>query len=118
MTDEGRLARISARHEAATPGPWVGDRHDGTVKYEMRSAGGTLVLRVDHKNATSGFLGPNAIADEQLVLHAHADIGYLLMVVGWLRDALEEAIDEAGNGIMSPDIISSWGNVLDEVQYG
>lgn len=32
MTPE-RIAELDALEKAATPAPWIGDRHDGTVKY-------------------------------------------------------------------------------------
>jgi len=69
--------------EKATPGPWRGDRWDGTVKYAVLAAPEPNasfteetaeqwieILTVDHKNGTSGFDGPQASENEALVLHA------------------------------------------------
>jgi len=66
----------------ATPGPWRGDRYDGTVKYHiLAGAEGSevAVLTVDHKNGIYGFgcgeecgypVSPSGEADERLVLAA------------------------------------------------
>ncbi len=48
----------AALMEAATPGPWRGDRNDGTVKYAILAGeheAPIVVLSVDHKNGTYGF---------------------------------------------------------------
>lgn len=78
--------RIGLEAEAlgarATPGPFRGDRFDGTVKYAIlafidpskteytpaHQDETITVLEVDHKNGTSGFRTDNK--DEELVIHA------------------------------------------------
>jgi hypothetical protein len=118
MSENDRLAEIKARCEAATPGPWHGDRYDGSIKYEMRGADDALVLAVDHKNGTFGFLGDKETADEKFVLHSREDVPYLLTEVERLRaenaalagerDRLREALDavERANEIgIGPDTI-------------
>lgn len=91
MSDMERLEEIRARCEAATPGPWRGDRHDGSIKYAMYGADDTAVLTVDHKDATSGFLGDRCVADEEFVLHSRADVSWLLAEIERLRSELEAA---------------------------
>ena len=63
----------------ATPGPWRGDRNDGTVKYAIIGADGRYVMTCDHKNGRYGFVvgdewgdvvGGEHDADERLTLAA------------------------------------------------
>lgn len=77
MTDE-QLQEWQAATDAATPGPWRGDRHDGTVKYHVYGANDAVVLQVDHKNGESGFLGDNGDNDEAFVLAARTAMPALL----------------------------------------
>ena len=76
------LEKLEALHAAATQGKWTGDRHDGTVKYRLHSENCEcdreepwvcphLILSVDHKNVTSGFLGMHGEANEKLVMALH-----------------------------------------------
>jgi len=81
-----RTDEIKARLSAVTPGPWSGDRYDGTVKCAVLGGDRTRVLQVDHKNGTSGFSGLDG--DEALAVNAPADIAYLLgrvaaLEAGW-----------------------------------
>ena len=80
--DLAALEKLEALHAAATPGEWTGDRHDGTVKYRLHSENcncdreepwscSHLVLSVDHKNVTSGFLGARSAENEKLVMALH-----------------------------------------------
>jgi hypothetical protein len=39
--------RLRELMEKATPGPWTGDRIDGTVKYNMHGQDGSLVINGD-----------------------------------------------------------------------
>ncbi|XFW61488.1 ead/Ea22-like family protein [Klebsiella pneumoniae] len=67
MTDITELAQsLKAAAEKATPGR-IGDRIDGSgsIKYECFGYDGSLVLRTDHKNMDYGFIGDNALADEE-----------------------------------------------------
>ncbi|WP_433670385.1 ead/Ea22-like family protein [Klebsiella michiganensis] len=67
MTDITELAQsLKAAAEKATPGR-IGDRIDGSgsIKYECFGYDGSLVLRTDHKNMEYGFIGDNALADEE-----------------------------------------------------
>jgi len=90
MLDDKRLAEIEARCNAATPGPWKGDCRDGFVKYAVYGSDGTLVLRVDHKNYESGFIGECSVEDESFVLHAPTDVPALVAEVRRLRVELDE----------------------------
>ncbi|MCK1148228.1 ead/Ea22-like family protein [Klebsiella pneumoniae] len=67
MKDITELAQsLKAAAEKATPGR-IGDRIDGSgsIKYECFGYDGSLVLRTDHKNMDYGFIGDNALADEE-----------------------------------------------------
>jgi len=90
------IAKGRALFEAATEGPWVGDRHDGTVKYGVEGRGRALVLRVDHKNGASGFLGEDAEADEAYMLHAcntlPAALDHIERLQGELTETRELAV--------------------------
>jgi hypothetical protein len=86
--------------EGATPGPWRGDRNDGTVKYAIFAGdeeAPVVVLSVDHKNGTYGFgcgygdedetaYGANPDADERLVLAA-PDLAHTVIALEGERDA-------------------------------
>lgn len=97
---------VRALLEAATPGPWRGDRYDGTVKYRILAGSEDepiTVLLVDHKNGTYGFGcydgGPNAEhpdADEALVLAAPT-IAAAYLAVCEERDRLARVIDNPGD---------------------
>ena len=96
MTEQ-ELEQIEARANAATPGPWTGDRSDGTIKYKM--LGGEnhnfVILDVDHKNNSSGFYTEDYIpyeqctANEEFVKHARTDIPALIAEVRRLEADLE-----------------------------
>ena len=68
MSDRISAAEARRLREAATPGPWTGDCHDGSVKYSVRGSDGEMVLAVDHKNGTFGFMAYRCDGDERLVL--------------------------------------------------
>lgn len=97
MTEQ-ELEQIEARANAATPGPWTGDRNDGTIKYRMMGGldGQTEVLIVDHKNNSSGFYGIDDIpfeeseANEEFVKHARQDVPALLAEVERLNETIEK----------------------------
>jgi hypothetical protein len=42
--------------QKATPGPWRGDRNDGTVKYRVHGHDDVVVMVVNHKDGTYGIL--------------------------------------------------------------
>jgi len=86
------LEEIRERCNKATPGPWRGDRYDGSIKYEMHGAGKKLVLAVNHKEMTFGFTGTNSIADEDFVLHSREDVEWLLDKIDCLLTELDEAL--------------------------
>jgi hypothetical protein len=112
--------------EGATPGPWRGDRNDGTVKYAIFAGdeeAPVVVLSVDHKNGTYGFgcgygdedetaYGANPDADERLVLAA-PDLAHTVIALEGERDAalarvarLERVLAvEGGDGWQAP---SGW----------
>ena len=65
--------------------PWRGDRRDGTVKYALLSADGDEVLKVDHKNAESGFLSIHGDDDEKYVMVAANNYPYALDEIARLQ---------------------------------
>jgi hypothetical protein len=54
--------------QTASPGPWRGDRIDGTVKYHLNDANGEPVISGDNGYNGFGILGDN---DEHYLLTAH-----------------------------------------------
>lgn len=90
MTPRAYLDAVRKRCEAATAGPWLGDRFDGTTKYQVVGGLGDAteclcvgddnntcthtVLKVQHKSGEFGFVGPNGEADEDFVRHARTDL--------------------------------------------
>jgi len=66
------LDEVERLYNAATPGDWHGDRQDGSIKYRLTSGDDCeLVLAVDHKNFTSGFLGDRGKEDAALIIALH-----------------------------------------------
>lgn len=57
--------------EAASPGPWKGDRYDGTVKYELLDANDNTVIRGDNGNSDAGPFGITGEDDEKFILAAN-----------------------------------------------
>lgn len=41
------LQSLKEKAERATKGPWVGDRFDGTVKYQLKTANGAVIVNCD-----------------------------------------------------------------------
>lgn len=96
---ELNLAPIKAREQAATPGPWHGDRYDGTLKYKLRGANNAIVLVVEHKSCDFGFIGENGDADEEFVIHARTDMPALLAEVERLRAEVAALVNDAELGL-------------------
>ena len=116
MADVYEIARAGLElAEKATPGPWRGDRWDGTVKYAVLAAPEPNasfteetaeqwieILTVDHKNGTAGFDGPQASDNEALVLHAGTHYAALCRAllaqkaVVEAAEELEDCVDEYG----------------------
>lgn len=64
-----------SRCDKATPGPWTGDRFNGTVKYEVQDPLGNCVLNVDQKNGDYGFTRED---DELFMLRSREDLPFAL----------------------------------------
>jgi len=97
------LERLRELESKATKGPWIGDRHDGSVKYAIYGHDMATVLECDHKNGESGFLGDKDEFDEQLVIESRNALPELL---DWIERAAfllkgDKARSEAtyGNGV-------------------
>lgn len=99
MTDEGRLAEIRAREQAATPGPW--GRYgwpgpDGEIRPlqgAIEAAPGLSIGSVEHTEPIarfSGYLLP-VEANADFSAHARQDIPYLLEQLDALRADLDTA---------------------------
>jgi len=63
MTPEQR-EELKAAAMAASPGPWNGDRYDGTVKYELRDVNDNAVIRGDNGNSGGDGYGIMNYEDE------------------------------------------------------
>lgn len=78
--------------EAASPGPWKGDRYDGTVKYELLDANDNTVIRGDNGNSDAGPFGITGEDDEKFILAANpAAILELLAIQAQMVEALKNA---------------------------
>ena len=92
----GDLDKIRALLDATaghTPGPWSGDRLDGTIKYAARSADGRIVLTADHTNGRYGFVAGDSLGDDEIGGEHEADERLFLRGPD-LRTALAEAAEE------------------------
>lgn len=91
--------RLRTLAERATPGPYLGDRYDGTVKYAVKNPQGQTVLTVDHKDDTYGFLGENPQADEAYFLASDpTTVAALIVRVERLELALSALVAGEGYG--------------------
>ncbi|MGW4505761.1 hypothetical protein ACWENO_14085 [Streptomyces sp. NPDC004436] len=91
MTADDRLAEITARHRAATKGPWEQYPEFGPSFYAY--LGGSYLQGVGDLNFGDG---DAADADRAFVLGAHADIAWLLTRVRELEATVTElAADNA-----------------------
>lgn len=76
--------------EAASPGPWKGDRYDGTVKYELLDANDNTVIRGDNGNSDAGPFSITGEDDEKFILAANpAAILELLAIQAQLVKTLQ-----------------------------
>jgi len=87
------LSEVKERVSKASPGPWKGDRYDGSVKYELIGQGGRKVLSLDAESP--GFF---SFYDEEFIKHSREDIEYLLKLI----EAKDEALRKIGNRIGAP----------------
>lgn len=101
MIDLTAIRALLASVAGFTPGPWRGDRNDGTIKYTVRGSDGRIVLTVDHKNGRYGFvvgdnydeghdIGGEHDADESLFLAAPDLHRELTEAVGEIERLREE----------------------------
>lgn len=72
-----RIAEIRQRLGAAGPGPWTGDRIDGTIKYDLLDANGSTVVHGCNGNEDPAF-GIYGDGNDALILHAPEDLAFLL----------------------------------------
>ncbi len=91
--DEGKLAEIEARANAATPGPWIGDGEFGFV-FQRGASRAHCIARLDHEDVrdTSG-------ADLAFIAAARADVPDLVAEVRRLTAALDAARREGAEGM-------------------
>jgi len=107
MRERISTERVRELVESATPGPWRGDRNDGTVKYAILAGehdAPIVVLTCDYKNACYGFgcgddygeaeCAADPDADERLTLAA-PDLAADLIDARERIAALEVERDEA-----------------------
>jgi ribonuclease HI len=83
--DKKRIEEIEARANEATPGPWIGDRRDGTVKYILYGANGAYVV---YGNNEYGIMHD---FDEEFIKHSRQDIPDLIAALREARDIIIEA---------------------------
>lgn len=86
------IEKLEALAKAATPGPWRGDRIDGTVKYDIVAGDYpngeyTVVCHGDNGNASDGGYGFTSAENEEYALAANpAAILELIAEVRRLRE--------------------------------
>jgi roadblock/LC7 domain-containing protein len=104
MTD--RIAEITARCEAATPGEWVYD----WGKDSISTASGTMVVGIHGRAYGNDTLEINE-SDAEFISHAREDIPFLLAEIARLNEAiavLDKAADKANEDYL---------NLLDENRW-
>jgi len=87
MNDQ-QLKEIEYRLNFSTPGPWVGDRRDGTVKYTLYGADRTRVICGNNED-----LGIMNSGDEEFIRYSRTDIPDLIAEVRELRGLLVESCE-------------------------
>jgi hypothetical protein len=65
------LNELEAIALAATPGPWKGDRYDGTIKYDLLGKDDETVIHGDNGNSDHGPFGIENEEDENYLLAFH-----------------------------------------------
>lgn len=55
----------------ATQGPWVGDRDDGTIKYDLVGKDGEIVIHGVYGSSDNGAYGIQSEEDEKYLLTFH-----------------------------------------------
>lgn len=88
------IDKIESLAKAATPGPWRGDRFDGTVKYDIvagdyPNGAYTIICHGDNGNACDGGYGFTSAENEAYVLAANPDT--ILALVAEVRRLREDA---------------------------
>lgn len=103
------IDELEALAKAATPGPWRGDRIDGTVKYDIVAGDYpngeyTVVCHGDNGNACNGGYGFASAENEDYVLAANpvailaliAEVRALREFHGFFRDRCEGLFAQFG----------------------
>jgi hypothetical protein len=94
-----RVEEYLAKREAAPQGKWIGDRYDGTVKYDLLTEHGTVIIHGDNANNEWGPFGLRSDTAEVFIIAAANDSATLLREQGEeierLRGELE--INEAAD---------------------
>jgi len=92
------LGEQKAICDSATPGPWVGDRYDGTVKYFLYGAGGgenaPVVFQTQHKSGEYGFISDNGDQDEVFIKTARTEWPKLIEEHRKVLDEIERLRNE------------------------
>lgn len=96
MTDYNELKKLA---EAASPGPWRGDRYDGTVKYCVLNVNGNAVVAGDNGNNMSGPFGVMSAENESYILAANpATVLSILAHISSLEQRIAELEDKYNKG--------------------
>lgn len=91
---------------AATPGPWIGDRIDGTVKYDLIAAGGERVICGDNSNSDSGPYGIMNEEDERYLLawHPAAALALLDRLESAERELMPDCADPQAQAVAPAEV--------------
>lgn len=89
------LNKLKALAAAASPGPWRGDRIDGTVKYSLLDANDNAIVNGDNGNSGHGPYGIVEKNDEEYLMAAHpAAVLELIALTERLESELKAERDE------------------------
>lgn len=80
--------------EAATDGPWIGDTYSGWVKYFLWGKDKKVILEVNHKDNSSGFLGENRDNDEMFIKHARTALPKALNAIERQEQMIQALLKE------------------------
>lgn len=96
------LQALAEKARAATAGPWTGDRHDGTVKYDLVGAGGKIVIHGNDGDGNDPY-GILSEEDERYLIAANPSV--ILALVERLErlERAEKALSEIGRRAMNQE---------------
>ena len=112
--NEQELDELEKIAKAATPGPWYGDRVDGTVKYSLMGGADDHVIRGDNGNEDTIPYGIQTDEDEKYLLAFHPATALRLIEAS--RPSAMNHLDLLKKYIACLDTYDGYAN--DAIEYG